>query len=180
MVFPRWLNESRSLYEQLDFRPADKKVVLLGAGGAARAALVALAQAGAAEIVIANRTRSKAEKLVAEFLPHFPGQVIRSVPFEGPELIAELADAALLLNTTAVGLRGESFALPLAEALNKEAVLFDMVYAEALTPLQQSAKQLGLRFADGRGMLAGQGEAAFLLWFAVAPPAGVMQSMVIK
>lgn len=170
----------RSLQDDLDFQPSGKKVVLLGAGGAARAAIVSLAQSGVAHILIANRTFDKAEQLAGEFSGHFSGVEITSAELDEQSLIEALKKAHLLVNTTVVGLQGESFPFPIVEKLSADAVLYDMVYAPALTPLQQTAKNHAVSFSDGRSMLVGQGEEAFQLWFETKPPAEIMRLQIVK
>lgn len=169
-----------SLHSELSFLPAGKNVLLLGAGGAARAAIVALAQADVGRIVISNRTYGKAEELVKEFSGHFPDTELIAEPFATEKLQSHLASVDLLVNTTVVGLQGEDFSLPLIETLSAKAVFYDMVYAPVLTPLQQAANDRGLQFADGRGMLAGQGEVAFELWFGTRPASDIMRSVIAK
>ena len=169
-----------SLRTELSFTPAGKNVVLLGAGGAARAAVVALSQAGARYITICNRTFKKAEGLRNEFSGQFPQTGFAVEPLEAEKMNPSLSHADLLVNTTAVGLHGESFSLPLIEELPSGAVLYDMVYNAGLTPLQQAAADRGVPFADGRGMLAGQGEEAFRLWFNIRPAPGIMRSVIAK
>lgn len=163
-----------SLRDDLDFDPAGRRVVLLGAGGAARAAIVALAGAGASSIAIVNRTADKAENLQLEFRKHFPDVRISVCPLPSSRLEQIVSDAELLVNTTTIGMHGESYPEPVVDLLNDNAVFYDMVYAPDLTPMQRSASERGLRFADGRGMLAGQGEASFRLWFGTHPPDKIM------
>jgi len=170
----------RSLRHDFGFLAAGKKIVLLGAGGAARAAAVSLADAGATEVVIANRTVAGAEGLVVEFSTHFPGVRFTSLPLEEDRLKQELNDSALLVNTTSLGLHGEDLPFSVMPSLPKEALFYDMVYAAEPTPLQKAARTHGITWADGRGMLVGQGEAAFRLWFDTPAPAGVMQQKVAK
>lgn len=166
----------RALLSELGFRVDGKRVLILGAGGAARAALVALVRAGATQIGIANRTLSRAEKLVKELSPCLPGTVLSAYPL-GPEgSISGLPGPVdLLVNTSAMGLHDDSWPLPLNRLVQPEGGVYDMVYREQATQLVQTAQAVGLAAADGRGMLAGQGEESFSLWFGVDPPPGVMR-----
>ena len=171
----------QALELDLGFVPEGKSSVVLGAGGATRAAVEALARAGADEVVVVNRTPKKAEQIVAEFEPHFPKTRFAALPFDnGAEIADAFAGADLLVNSTTCGLHGEQFQVPTIEKLRSDAVFFDMVYAPQLTPIQNLAKVRGLVFADGRGMLAGQGDAAFELWFGQAAPAGIMRSVIME
>jgi len=167
-----------SLRSDLGFEPQAKKVVLLGAGGACRAAVVALAGDGAREIVIANRTLDRAASLVTELAPHCPGAHLRASTLDAGDLAEELAVADLLVNTTAVGLHGESFSPGLLAALAPTAGVYDMVYAAQATALLTSAALQRRRVADGRGMLVAQGEEAFALWFGHCPPVGIMRACI--
>lgn len=170
----------QSLRFDLDFSPAGQKVVLLGAGGAARSAIVALAEEGAAEIVIANRTVASAESLVEEFSVHFPEMRLAALPLEAKSLNQELENTELLVNTTSLGLRREDLPFPVMRSLPAGSLFYDMVYTPDLTPLQQDARKQGVKWSDGRGMLVGQGEAAFRLWFDSPAPEGVMRQQVKK
>jgi len=165
----------RSLAEDLQFDPAGRRILLLGAGGACRAAVVALARAGAAWIGIANRTRSRAEALVAEFSQALPGTTLAALGLDAAELAAVLPQVDLLANTSAAGLKGEGgIDLPWL-CLPPEVPVYDMVYGKDGTPLLLTARARGHRTADGLGMLAGQGEEAFFLWTGQRPPFGVMK-----
>ncbi|RQW85344.1 MAG: shikimate dehydrogenase [Geobacter sp.] len=164
-----------SLREDLGHEPCGSSLLLLGAGGAARAAIVALAAAGAARIVIANRTRERGAALVERFQSVFPAVrfVISSLVAE--ELGGHLREADLLVNTTSVGMNGTSFeCLPLSE-LRSTGKVYDMVYVPAETPLLATAKARGLAAANGLGMLAAQGAAAFSLWTGREAPSAVMR-----
>jgi shikimate dehydrogenase len=152
-----------------------RRVLVVGAGGAARAAVVALAGAGASWIGIANRTRERAEKLRAELAPRLEGTALAALPLstELPACLEEGVD--LLVNSSAAGLKGEHLELPLARCVHPGGAVYDMIYARKATPLVASARAAGLLAADGLGMLVGQGEAAFRLWFSSSAPAGVMR-----
>jgi shikimate dehydrogenase len=166
----------RSLAKDLQFDPAGRRILLLGAGGACRAALVALGRAGAAWIGIANRTRSRAEVLVGEFGDVFRGTTLASFDLDPVQLSAVVPQIDLLVNTSAVGLKGESFAgFPWIDVA-PGALVYDMVYAKGGTPFLQAARARGHRSADGLGMLAAQGEEAFFLWTGQRPSDGVMMA----
>lgn len=170
----------RAVAEDLAFVPAGKTIVLLGAGGAARAALVALAQNGATAITVANRDADRARRLVEEFRPVLPGTAIAHSGL-GEELLRPLLGCAdLLVNSSSVGLQGESFAHLDPADLPPHACLYDMVYSERGTPLLRAAGARGLRSADGIGMLAAQGEEAFFLWTGKRPPLGVMKGRILS
>lgn len=169
-----------SARDELGFEPAGASVVVLGAGGAARGAIAALAAAGVAQVVIANRTRERGVSLVDDFQAAFPSVrfVVSSLAVETLERYFHGAD--LLVNTTSVGMNGTQFeALPIA-ALRSSAKVYDMVYVPAETPLLSSAKEQGLVCANGIGMLASQGEAAFSIWTGRVAPRGLMRQKLVE
>ena len=136
-------------------------VVILGAGGAARGAAAALAEAGVPEVRIVNRTHAKASAL-ADLL----GGVVRAV--EGP---AAFADAAAIVNATSAGLSsgGEALSAHLVDA-PMSAVVMDMVYKPLETPLLAAARARGHATVDGLAMLIGQARPAFAALFGAQAP----------
>jgi len=136
--------------------------VVLGAGGAARAVVAALQDMGAPEIRVANRSAARAEELAADL-----GARIRTLPWEGRE--AALADAALVVNTTTLGMHGQPpLPLPL-DRLPPAALVTDIVYAPLETPLLAAARARGNPVVDGLGMLLHQARPGFEAWFGVRP-----------
>lgn len=136
--------------------------VLLGAGGAARAVAVALVDAGAPEIRIVNRTRSRAQSLAAAL-----GAKAAAVDWDARA--AALADAALLVNATTLGMRGHG---PLDLDLGRlpaGAVVTDIVYTPLQTTLLRDAAARGNAVVDGLGMLLYQAQPGFEQWFGVRP-----------
>jgi shikimate dehydrogenase len=136
--------------------------VVLGAGGAARAILVSLLDAGVPEIRLANRTRARADNLAEEF-----GPKIRIVDWAARE--TALDAAGLLVNTTTQGMDGQpALDIDLA-GLPADAVVDDLVYAPLETPLLAHARKRGLKTVDGLGMLLHQGRPGFAAWFGTMP-----------
>ena len=166
----------RAIHEDLATGVEGKRVLLLGAGGAARAALVALATAGAAWIGVANRTQERAQKLLAKLSPHFSGTAFAAYSLDGdfPHQLAGEID--LLVNSTAVGLQGAAFPWSPAICVRPTGAVFDMVYGREPTPLVLAARCADLAAADGIGMLANQGEEAYRLWFDTPVPPGLMRA----
>lgn len=168
-----------SLRSDLDFDPGGRRVLLLGAGGACRAALVALAEQGVAWLGIANRNLERAQKLIADFSLHFPGTTFAFLPLaEGQELQKAVAEADLLVNTTSLGLHGEDIPLPWVFIPPKMRI-YDMVYRQGGTPLYRRAEDQGLLVTDGLGMLAAQGERAFYLWTSQKAAPGLMKDRLL-
>ncbi|MDG3440354.1 shikimate dehydrogenase [Nitrospirillum amazonense] len=140
--------------------------VIVGAGGAARSLVVALADAGVPEIRLVNRTFARAQELVADLGPGVACPV-RAVAWE--ERGEALAGAQLLANATTQGMMGHP-PLDLAlDALPREAVVTDIVYTPVETPLLAAAKARGHVAVDGRGMLLHQGRPGFEAWFGRVP-----------
>ncbi len=138
------------------------KAVVLGAGGAARAVVFGLLARGVEPIVLVNRTPGRAELLRQTF-----GMRVQIGRWE--ELSAALADTTLLVNTTTLGMQGQPDLAVDVGQLPGHAVVADVVYVPALTPLLTAAKARGLRTADGLGMLLHQAVRGFALWFGKKP-----------
>lgn len=170
----------RAIKEGLGFNPQRKTVLLFGAGGACRAAVVALLRSGAQKLVLVNRDRAKALALLEQMRPIFPEAQLRTEVAGSAEFEAALSDVDLVVNTTSIGLRGEPFTLCPVEKIEASASVYDMVYSVGETPLVQAARRLGLSAADGIGMLAGQGEEAFALWFNQQPQEGLMKNCLMQ
>ena len=138
------------------------EAVVLGAGGAARAVVYGLLSRGIGRVTVANRTLVRAEALRATF-----GE--RVLPVDWRDLAGTLAGVRLLVNTTALGMKGQP---PLdidLSALSPDAVVTDAVYVPLETPLLRAAKARGLATVDGLGMLLHQAVPAFRRWFGVTP-----------
>ncbi len=163
-----------SLVKDLDCDVAGSRVVLVGAGGAARGALAAFCRAGVTSVVVLNRTLAAAEELSDSFRTSFP-----QTSFHGAKLDAQsghfLAEADLLVNATSLGMSGEKIDGLTLALLPDHAKVYDMVYTPSLTPLLLDARTRGLKVANGLGMLVAQGELAFSLWHNVAPEHNVMK-----
>lgn len=167
----------KSLHDDLSFVADGSKIVMLGAGGAASGALPALCRAGASELLIVNRSVEKAEQLSAFMMQHYPETAIKAVSYN-EDITSCLAGADLLLNTTSLGMNAESFDCIDLALLPKNGVVYDMIYAPPITPLLAEASRLGLRHANGLGMLAAQGELAFKIWNGIMPPPALMKSAI--
>jgi shikimate dehydrogenase len=136
--------------------------VVLGAGGAARAVVYGLLDRGAERIVVANRNAGRAEALRRAF-----GARLDVAAWD--ERNAALAGAALVVNTTTLGMQEQAgLALDVAR-LPGHAVVADLVYVPSATPLLVAARAHGLRTADGLGMLLHQAVRGFMLWFGKKP-----------
>lgn len=145
-----------------DWDPKAGPAAIFGAGGAARAIIVALADAGVPEIIIANRTRAKAEALRADF-----GARVSVVDWVQADKMLE--DANTVINTTSLGMvGGQEFKVSL-DALSPKAVVTDIVYNPLQTPFLIAAAEKGCMTVDGLGMLLHQGVPGFERWFGRRP-----------
>mgnify|MGYP000356422453 FL=1 len=145
-----------------DWNPKAGPAAIFGAGGAARAIIVALADAGVPEIIISNRTRPKAEALRDDF-----GARISVIDWVQADKMLE--DANTVINTTSLGMvGGQDFKVPL-DNLRKDAVVTDIVYNPLKTPFLMAAEKRGCITVDGLGMLLHQGVPGFERWFGKRP-----------
>lgn len=136
--------------------------VVLGAGGASRAIIHALKQRGVADIRIVNRTLARAQELRDRFGA--------GVTAHGTAATGELlADAGLLVNTTALGMQGDETLAANPALLSDHAIVNDIVYVPLETPLLAAARARKLKTVDGLGMLLNQAVPGFERWFGVRP-----------
>jgi len=145
-----------------DWDPKVGPAAIFGAGGAARAIIVALADAGVPEIRLANRTRLKAEALKAEF-------GARIQVYDWVQAGPMLDEVMFAVNTTSLGMKGaQPFKVPL-DALSSDAIVTDIVYTPLRTAFLDAASERGCRTVDGLGMLLHQGVPGFERWFGTRP-----------
>ena len=147
---------------QPDFRADAGPIAVLGAGGAARAVVLSLAEQGARDIRLLNRTQETAQRLADEL-----GGPIRVLPWEARE--SALEGAALLVNTTSLGMQGQPELTLRLDALPKTALVCDVIYVPLETALLRQARLRGHVTVNGLGMLMNQARPAFKSWFGVLP-----------
>jgi shikimate dehydrogenase len=135
---------------------------VLGAGGAARAIVVALLDEGVPELRITNRTLERAQELANDF-----GDRVKVVPWA--ERNDAMAGVSLLVNTTTLGMHGQAPLDVALGALPLEAMVSDAIYIPLETPLLAQARMRGHRTVNGLGMLLNQARPAFQSWFGVLP-----------
>jgi len=163
----------RSLAHGFGFEPIGKRCVVFGAGGSARSIILALADAGASEIVVVNRTLGRAERAAA--LAGDRGEVVSA---EG--VGSDLAAADLVVNATSIGM-GQPAADDVlfdGSILHEGQLLVDIVYKPLETPLLATARRSGATVANGVAMLAHQAAVQFELWTGVQAPIDVMLASV--
>ncbi len=154
------------------FNPRRKRVLLIGAGGSARAAVHALTEAGAADVVIANRTLNNAERLARAFAQH--KQSLRVAALNVLDDAEFLTTRQLVINCTPVGLKGKTFLDYDAESTPKDCVHFDLAYGEKPTPFLRLAAAAKRPTIDGRHLLLHQGAVAFKIFTGRRAPIEVM------
>jgi shikimate dehydrogenase len=141
------------------------RIVVAGAGGAAHAVVFACRKAGAASVVVGNRS--------------LPAEVVgvRAVALGGPDFLAAVRSADLAVNATTVGMVDDGTTIPVSE-LPPDATVFDLVYVPRETPLLAAARARGLRAANGEEMLIQQAAIAFERWTGVGGVDSVMREAV--
>lgn len=150
------------LVKNLNYDLADKKILLLGAGGAARGVLHALLECCPAAIYIANRTASRAQALAQEFI-----RLTKYTQVAGGSIEQINGHYDLLINASASSLENQVPNLPTSSWTFE--LVYDMMYGAKPTALMRGAQTYGIRNVDGLGMLIEQAAYAFLFWHGVLP-----------
>ncbi|MEY2527139.1 MAG: shikimate dehydrogenase [Verrucomicrobiota bacterium] len=161
----------------------DLRVMLLGAGGAARAIAMQCAQANCERLVIVNRTIEKAKQLVRELQPRLSGPRVlgpvarlEAVPWDERALRFQLEHVDLVVNATTLGLKPNDPAPLSRELLAPHHMIYDTVYTRGRTPLLIAADEVGARGVNGLSMLLHQGASSFEIWFGREAPLDVMRA----
>lgn len=169
-----------SLKEELGFNPKSKRIIIIGAGGAARGILAALATQKPKSITVANRTLSRAVSLIKAFKGKFRDTRFEAINLDDNMLKMSFNSVDLLINTTSVGMKqGKALKIPL-ETLPKIAIVSDIIYNPLETLLLKKAKKIGLTTHGGLGMLVHQGARSFKLWTGMDAPMNVMRKAALK
>ena len=145
-----------------DWSGIEGPAVVLGAGGASRAIVAALLDAGVPELRLSNRTKSKAEAIAAEL----GGQV---TVIDWDDIEASFDGAKLIVNTTSMGMQGGPSLSLMLEGLSNDALATDAVYTPVDTPFLKLARSKGAHTVDGLGMLLHQARPGFAAWFGREP-----------
>ena len=145
-----------------DWVPGSGPAAVLGAGGACRAVVASLIEAGVPEILLSNRTRDRAEQLQKEF-----GKRIQVVDWVLAGNIIE--EATLVVNTTSLGMVGKPRLRVPLDGLKPHMVVTDLIYSPLKTDLLQAAEDVGCTVVDGLGMLLHQAVPGFERWFGQRP-----------
>ena len=157
-----------------------KRVLMVGAGGAARAVAVQLLEEGVEHLILTNRTLNKAQQLIQGVKRYFPRKRMTAIPLKKSHLVKVMKDVQILINATSVGMGpGDKSPLP-PGLMRSDQTVFDLIYHLPLTALLQEAQEAGARAVNGIGMLLYQGALAFEIWTGVRPPFEVMRQALLK
>lgn len=159
--------------------PAEKRAVVLGAGGASRAVTFVLAERGA-NLTILNRSLTRAEEL-ARHVSGASKNGVKALELNPENLSAALKTADILINTTSVGMIPDINETPIpAKLLKPRLVVFDIVYNPLKTRLLRDAESIGAKVIGGLDMLVWQGALAFEIWTGKKAPVGLMKTEAMK
>jgi shikimate dehydrogenase len=165
-----------SMKEDAKADPVEKNIVLLGAGGAARAIAVMLGEANAKSLIITDIDNEKAKNL-SEYVGSYFDISTNFVETDSPELQSAIDKADILINSTPIGMHPKIGASPINKniKLHKNLLVYDLVYNPSETKLLKTAKAAGCKTCSGLGMLVRQGAHAFTLWTGKEAPIEVMR-----
>lgn len=174
----------RALRDDAEFDATGKSAVIVGAGGAARAVVVALAAVGARSIVVINRTYLRASRLVEDLAPTDGETELHALPDIFPSWAEAMSRADLLVNCTSTGQSAsdngaqgaaeEESPVPFDE-IRPGMLVYDLVYVPAETPLMKAARAAGARALGGLPMLIYQGAGSLRLWTGQNAPVDIMR-----
>jgi len=163
----------KSLEDAVGTQHKNKRLLIIGAGGASRGICFALVQEGYTNIAIANRTVSKAQAICNELDTNAEALSL-------DEAATQLGEFDIIVQTTSAGLNHSEFALPLSlENLSKTAIVADIVYNPLMTPFLAQSKEKGATVVTGLGMFIHQGALAYSYWTDVYPKAAVVEDILL-
>ena len=173
---------ARAIREEFVVDLRDLRVMILGAGGAARAIAMQCAKENCERLVIANRTLEKGKKLADELRDLFAGPRVlgpvarlQAIAWDEAAFRFQIGNVDLIVNATPLGLnRSDPSAIP-ARLLAPHLMVYDTIYSERRTPFVAAAVEAGARGANGLSMLLHQGALAFEIWFGREAPLDVMR-----
>src|SRR2546430_332775 len=173
---------ARGVREEFSVDLRDLRVLVLGAGGAARAIALQCAKENCERLVIANGTFEKGQQLVDSLRGFFEGPKVfgpvprlQAIRWEEAAFRFQVANVDLIVNATPVGLnRGDPSPIP-SRLLAPHVMVYDTIYSDKRTPLVAAAIEAGARAANGLSMLLHQGALAFEIWFQREAPLEVMR-----
>ncbi|WP_313371026.1 shikimate dehydrogenase [Sedimentibacter sp.] len=168
--------------EENDVEYTGKKIIIAGAGGAARAVATQLAYEGARELVLFNRTLSAAEEIVENIDKNIPDCKGRALELKEEELRKELQDASILVNCTSLGMKEtiDMAVVSSSDAFHKDLFVADIVYDPPKTKLLKMAEEAGCRFMNGLMMIIWQGASAFKIWTGKDMPVALIKKEILR
>jgi len=177
---------ARGVREEFSVDLRDLRVMILGAGGAARAIALQCAKENCERLVITNRSFEKAQKLADELRDFFAGPKVlgpvarlQAISLEEAAIRFQIGHIDLVVNATPLGLnRGDPSPIP-ARLLAPHVMVYDTIYSAERTPLVSAAIEAGARAANGLSMLLHQGALAFEIWFQREAPIEVMRTAML-
>ena len=177
---------ARAIREEFSVDLRDLRILVLGAGGAARAIALQCAKENCERLVIANRDLAKANALCEQLREFFAGPRVlgpvsrlQAIGLDEAALRFQIANTDLVVNATPLGLRrGDAVPIP-ARLLAPHLMVYDTVYASVPTPLVSEAIEAGARATNGLSMLLHQGALAFEIWFDRAAPLDMMRKALL-
>lgn len=166
----------QSLASEANFQPRGKRVILIGAGGAARAVAVQLALAGVTALEITNRNQEKAAALAGQ-INQAVATTVNTIPWQGKGLEQSVAGADLVVQATSLGLAPYVDQVPPFpfHVLTPQHLVCDLIYNPGQTRFLREAAAQGSRTMNGLGMLLYQGVLAFQLWTGLRAPVEIMR-----
>jgi shikimate dehydrogenase len=174
---------SRAIREEFSVDLRDLRVLVLGAGGAARAIALQCALENCERLVVANRTFEKATALVDEQRDYIAGPRVlgpvprlQAIPWDEPTFRFQIANLDLVVNATPIGLNRADPSPLAARLLAPHLMVYDTVYSNQRTPLVSAATEAGARAVNGLSMLLHQGALAFEIWFGRDAPIDAMRA----
>lgn len=178
---------SRAIREEFSVDLRDLRVLVLGAGGGARAVAMQCAKENCERLVIANRSYEKAKELADDLREFFAGPRVlgpvarlQAIPWEENAIRFQVANSDLIVNVTPLGLhRSDPAAIP-SRLLAPHLMIYDTIYSEQRTPFVSAAFAAGARAANGSSMLLHQAALSFELWFEREAPIEVMRGALPK
>ena len=169
----------RSL-EEVGGAVVGRTVLLLGAGGAARAIAVQLCLTGIRRLYLSNRTQARAEELATFLKQHLPQTDISVVAMAASSLATFLPHTDIVVNATAVGMHADDPMVLPSATLRPQHLVCDIVYRPLHTPLLRLAQEQGAQTVDGLGMLLHQGARAFEIWTGESFPLALIRAKLIE
>jgi shikimate dehydrogenase len=167
---------SRALREAFGRGPGEVRILILGAGGAARAIAGQALAEGCPRLLLANRNIGRAEQLASDLKSIETPAAPVLVNWSEKELAAALVEVDLVVNATSAGLKKDDLPILKAAIIPKGLLIYDTLYGPAADKLRAEAETAGAEWSDGLGMLLHQGAAAFSLWSGREAPLEVMRA----